>query len=425
MKKVLIITYYWPPSGGSGVQRWLKFAKYLPQHGWEPVIFTPENPSFEVEDASLVADVSKDIEVVKLPIWEPYVFVNKIKNKNSKQSDLVKKKDKGLLTKMVLWLRGNLFIPDPRVFWVKPAVKVLQDFVSTNNIDVIVTTGPPHSMHLIGLQLKHRTGVKWLADFRDPWSTWSLFDNFYLTSWVRKRHRKLESKVLKYADVVTTVSKYCAKEISELGNREVKVITNGFDDADFQNIERRKPEEFIIRHIGLIDEVRPQSFLTAVKQLTSEGLKLQVEFIGSINQALKHEVQEDPLLKNVISFVSYIPHEQVLKLYQQTAVLLLITLNSQNDQGTLPGKFFEYLASGRPILAIGPTDGDLSEALRNCNAGNIAEFDDVEAIKSYIRNYYVLHQQNALEINTSEEIACYSRSKLTEGLAKILNNMGA
>ena len=175
MKKVLVITYYWPPSGGSGVQRWLKFTKYLPATGWQPVVFTPENPSFEVKDYSLEKDISAEVEVIKLPIWEPYKFFQKLKGKGSQQSDLVKSSKAGFFSKLMLWLRGNLFIPDPRRFWIKPSIKVLGDILSSNEIDTVITTGPPHSMHLIGLKLKQKFNVKWVADFRDPWTTWLLY----------------------------------------------------------------------------------------------------------------------------------------------------------------------------------------------------------------------------------------------------------
>jgi len=380
MKKVLIITYYWPPSGGSGVQRWLKHTKYLPEFDWQPVVFTPENPSFEVKDESLLADISPETEVIKLPIWEPYQLINKLKGKGSQQTDLVKKNKRSFFSKLMLWIRGNFFIPDPRRFWVKSAVTVLKDMISSNNIDVVITTGPPHSMHLIGQKLKKHTEVKWVADFRDPWTQWELFDNFYLSSWARKRHKKLELSVLKQADAVLSVSKHYASDLEALGGRKVEVITNGFDQAEFEKVPDSKPDKFIIRHIGVVDELRdPRPILHALKQLVDKGdMDIQFEFVGNINQTLRAEIAEDDILNSVVDFKPYVPHNEVISLYKSSAVLLLVLANSRISIGNIPGKLFEYLASRRPVLVVGNTKGDSAEIVKNTNAGLAVERNDIE-----------------------------------------------
>jgi len=422
MKKVLIITYYWPPSGGSGVQRWLKHVKYLPQHEWQPYVFTPENPSFEVKDQSLVNDIPKDVEIIKLPIWEPYTLLNKVKGKGNQQSDLVKKKKKGFFTKLLLWLRGNLFVPDPRKFWVKPSVKVLEDLVVSNGIDVIITTGPPHSMHLIGQKLRKKLDVKWIADFRDPWTDWELFDNFYLTSLAQRKHKRLEKKVLKEADAVLSVSKHYALDLEKIGGRKVEVITNGFDDEEFAQVPDVKPEKFIIRHIGVVDELRdPRPVLEAVESLAKDSVEVEMEFIGNVNETLKAEVEESDVLKKQVSFKPYVPHSEVLELYRRSAVLLLVLANSKNSKGNIPGKLFEYLASERSILAVGDTSGDSAGIIASSGAGIAVERNDVNQIKQAI-----LSLKEDFESNKGlqkADINEFSRRSLTHKLVSVLNTL--
>lgn len=420
MKKVLIITYYWPPSGGSGVQRWLKFTKYLPQFGWQPFVFTPENPSFEVKDPALEKDISPEVEVLKLPIWEPYVIFEKFKGKGSQQSDLVRKKKKSLFSRFLLWVRGNFFIPDPRIFWVKPAAKVLEDIILANKIDVVITTGPPHSIHLIGLKLKKKLGVKWVADFRDPWTTWILINSFYLSVFARRQHQKLERNVLKNASAVIAASRQYAQELTQLGGRNVEVITNGFDEAEFAaHNKEEQPEEFFIRHVGVVDELRdPRSFLHAIQELAEEGDPVKVEFIGNVNVSLQGEIAANEVLNKLISFKPYVSHDKVFQIYQQSAVLLLIPF--QDTPGNIPGKLFEYLASQRPVLFVGPPEGDAAAILRETNAGIVCETNDTTAIKDAVRK---LKAQYSAGISDQKKtnISQYSRVNLTEKLAETLN----
>ncbi|TRX62141.1 glycosyltransferase family 4 protein [Fulvivirga sp. M361] len=424
MRKVLIITYYWPPSGGSGVQRWLKFTKHLPDFGWSPIIFTPENPSFEVKDQSLLKDISTEVEVIKLPIWEPLHLVSKIKGKGKQQSDLVKKDGKSLMDKLMLWTRGNLFIPDPRKYWVRPAVEMLKDIIVSNSVDVIITTGPPHSMHLIGLRLKRELGVKWLADFRDPWTRWDLLDTFYLTRWALKRHRNLERKVLKNADSLITVSNHYGKDFEQLSERDVAVITNGYEKEDFESYKDIKPEkDFVIRHVGLVDELRdPSPFLEAFHELlleSEEWRDVRIEFIGNVNQAFKTMVADNPHLRQQVSFKPYVPHKEVLMLYKKSSVLLLVLAHSQNAQGNIPGKLFEYLAAERPILGIGDPMGDSASIIAGSNAGKVCDPTDKESMKEALT---LLFQRSGVGFDLSD-IERYSRRKLTEQLATKLNDL--
>jgi len=271
MKKVLIISYYWPPSGGSGVQRWLKFAKYLPKFYWKPIIYTPENPYFDLMDNSLTAEIPNEVEVVKTKIWEPYYLKDKIfgKSKNSQTSGLI---NNTFTVKNYFfnWIRGNCFVPDPKIFWIKKSIDFLLKYINQNNIEYVVSTGPPHSMHLIALGLKKKNkNLKWIADFRDPWSKLDLLDNFHLSYFAKNKNKLLEKKVLCKANLILTVSEIWKDDFKKLGARNVKVITNGYDDSDFNNYtSKTSKEKFVIGHYGLINHLRnPKNFWKALDEM--------------------------------------------------------------------------------------------------------------------------------------------------------------
>jgi glycosyltransferase involved in cell wall biosynthesis len=398
-KRVLIITYYWPPSGGSGVQRWLKFVKYLVRAGWEPYVFTPENPSFTIRDPSLEKDVPPQAEVIRFPIWEPYqIFftINRwLGRANLQQTDFISTGKKSLMQKISAWIRGNFFIPDARLFWVKPSVRYLQDFVMRNQIDKIITTGPPHSVHLIGLRLKESNSqLRWLADFRDPWSEWDLLDTLSLSGWARGQHKKMEKRVLAVADRVITIAPYHVKRLEALSGRPVELITNGFDEEDFNAIIPVPTKKFTIRHVGVVDELRnPRPAMAALRQLCVEEesflTQVVVEFIGNVNTAFKNFIQDDPVLRKVTVFTGNVPHNQLLQLYGSTNLQLLVLAHTAIAPGNLPGKFFEYLASGRPILAIGPREGDAGKILKETNSGVICESSDTEGIKMALKDFFI------------------------------------
>jgi hypothetical protein len=223
MKKVLIITYYWPPAGGSGVQRWLKFSKYLPENGWKPYIFTPDSPAFDVKDEDLFSDIDVETEVWKTPIWEPYSLKDKLFGKSESSNAGIIQDKYSVKNKIMNWVRGNIFIPDPKVFWVKPSIKLLSKKIKEEGITHVVSTGPPHSMHLIALGLKKQNpDLKWVADFRDPWSEIDLLNDFHLTKKSKLKYRKLEKQVLQIADVCLTVSETWVESFKVLGSKKEK-----------------------------------------------------------------------------------------------------------------------------------------------------------------------------------------------------------
>ena len=374
-KKVLIVTYYWPPSGGGGVQRWLKFAKYLPDFGWEPIIFTPENPQFDQVDESLLEDVDPQLEVLKFPIWEPYHLFKKITGKRElKQGQVLEDGDNSFMKKLSIWLRGNLFIPDPRRFWIKPSVEYLNGLVKSNNIKTIISTGPPHSMHLIGMKVKMANPtINWVADFRDPWSEWDILHKFSLTKFSLNKHKALEQKVLKTANHILTVSENWKSDFERLGARRASTITNGYDSEDITASHSRM-DKFRVCHLGMLNDFRnPEVFWQALTEILEANENFREDFelslVGILSEKVSSQLEQNELLKPRVVLQDYVAHSEVNKVYTESSVLLLILNDSTNAKGHLPGKLFEYLAASVPIIGIGDTNGDASKILEDTRSG--------------------------------------------------------
>jgi len=423
MKKVLIISYYWPPSGGSGVQRWLKFTKYLPKNNWQPIIYTPENPYFEVKDEALLKDIPSKIDVWKTPIWEPYSLKDKFFGKGAKnQSAGIISNKKSLKNKLLNWMRGNVFIPDPKVYWVKPSVKFLQDKIKEEGIEKIITTGPPHSMHLIGLGLKKEIpNLKWIADFRDPWSEVDLLDEFYLSRLSRKKHKKLEQEVLKTADLTLTVSESWVKDLKRLGAKNVELITNGYDANDFE-LKPKRNDKFIIGHYGLLNHLRnPKNLWHTLNDICNENSefesKLEIHLSGNIDREVIAEIESLPKLRNKLKYLGYLSHKEVVKKYNEASILLLLLFNSKSGLGNYPGKIFEYFAAQRTILAFGPKDSDTQNLIVETNSGLYFTYEEKDFKQEVLELY---KQKEGLRIKDLDK---FSREKLTDKLSDLLDKL--
>ena len=423
MKKVLVITYYWPPAGGSGVQRWLKFTKYLPKYDWKPIVYTPENPYFEVQDESLLNDITSEVEIWKTPIWEPYTLKDKLFGKGeSSQSAGVITNKKSLKNKVLNWVRGNVFIPDPKINWVKPSVKVLLKKIKEEGIEHIITTGPPHSMHLIGLGLKKAIpNLKWIADFRDPWSELDLLDEFNLSSSSTKKHKDLEKEVLQTADVALTVSETWVDDLKRLGGGRVELITNGYDVADFE-LKPKTNNEFIIGHYGLLNHLRnPKNLWKALADLCTENTdfndKLKIHLSGNIDGEILAEIETYPQLKGKVKQLGYISHAKVLHQYNEADLLLLLLFNSKSGVGNYPGKIFEYFAAQKPIVAFGPEGSDTQKLIEKTNTGMYFSYAETNLKNDFLRLF-------KKEVNFSlENNEDFTRQKLSHDLANLLNTL--
>jgi glycosyltransferase involved in cell wall biosynthesis len=430
MKKALIITYYWPPSGGGGVMRWLKFTKYLPSEGWQPIVFTPSNPDPSATDNSLLKEISPETTVIKLPIWEPYDVYRKITGKKKeekfKAGYIAEASTKGWKDKLSVFIRGNLMIPDPRKFWVRPAEKFLLAYLKDNPVDVIISTGPPHSMHMIGMRLKEKLNIPWVADFRDPWTNIDFYDRLRLTVWADKKHRSLEKKVLKSADLVTTVSWSWAEDFKGIVPREIDVITNGYDPEDFSN-DAAKPDKFFsITHIGSFNKDRnPDAFWQALgsKAASDEGFRknLKLRFVGQTDQSIFDSLEKNGIKECAEDF-GFVDHKRSLEILGQSQVLLLPLNDAPNVSGIIPGKLFEYLATKRPVIVIGPATGDTARIINETAAGKVAGFEDGNGLRQIIDEYYMKFSENKLVIKDSA-IKKYSRKELTGQLARAIDRL--
>ena len=427
-KKVLIITYYWPPSGGSGVQRWLKFCKYLRRFDWEPVIYTPANPEVPVEDKSLFKEIPGNLTVLKRPVWEPYSLYKKFtrQKKDSKigTAFLTEDNKPKLAEKVSIWIRGNLFIPDARKYWIKPSVQYLTNYLKKHPVDAVVSTGPPHSMHLIAMELRTKLGVPWLADFRDPWTDIDFYKDLMLTKWADRKHHQLEAKVLKKADRVVVVSPNMIQKMEGIRGRSVDLITNGFDAEDYADRNIKPDKKFSISYVGnFVKTQNPPFFWEVLADLVENepgfNKDLKINLIGKTDVSVLNAVKENGL-SEYISENKYVPHETVTK-YQQSAQVLLLILKKVSVV-PYPGKFFEYLAAKRPILCLGPRDNDTAKLIRECNAGKVVQHGEKELLYKVIKEFYKAYKMDDLSIS-SHNIEKYSRENLTKHLANVLDEM--
>ena len=435
MKKVLILTYYWPPSGGAGVQRWLKFTKYLRDYGYEPVIYTALDAEYPVLDDSLEKDIPDGIEILREPIREPYSiyrqFLGKKKEERTYNVFITEGTKAGWKQKLALYIRANYFIPDARFLWIKPSVHFLSAYLKSHKIDLIASTGPPHSMHLIALKLKEELGIPWLADFRDPWTNIDFADDMPFSKSALKKNEKLEKAVLKKADHIVVVSDLMKQEFESKTHQPVSLITNGFDHADFENISIAEGKEhFTLLHTGSLNNRRNHPAVwKAISQLIAEKPEkmdtFRIKLIGKTDEKTHDDIKKYGL-ENITEFVDYMAHADVITEQLKADVLLLLVNRFGEDsndfksaKGTVTGKLFEYLACQKPILAVGMLDSQIDDILTDTKAGKVCQFDDVAEIKTFLLsciNGFSLHSEK-------EKIMQYSRKNLTGELVAIFARM--
>ncbi len=425
-KKLLIITYYWPPAGGPGVQRWLKFVKYLPDFNVQPIVYIPENPTYPIIDNGLQSEVSEKAIILKSKIKEPYglaSFFGKNKTKKISSGIIPNKKKQSFVERILLWVRGNIFIPDARFLWVKPSVHYLKKYIEENQIDTIVTSGPPHSLHLIGSQLKRELGVKWFADFRDPWTTIGYHKALKLSSYAEKKHKALEKEVLNSADTIIVTSKTTKAEFQAITSKPIEVITNGYD---VEKVTKQTlDEKFTLAHIGsFLSDRNPKILWQAIQELTKENMDFkndfQLKLLGATSQEVLDTINEFQLGDFVLN-LGYVSHQEAVEHQRKSQVLLLIEINSEDTKSIIPGKVFEYIVSERPIVAIGPKDSDFAEIITSTNTGVFFTYDEKEKLKSVLLNYYGLFKNNNLKVH-AVGLQQYSRKSLTEKLAKLVKS---
>jgi len=421
MQKVLIVTYYWPPAGGPGVQRWLYFAAYLREFGIEPVIYTPENPHYPLRDESLTGQIPEGMQVYRQKIREPYQYARLLSPSGTKRisSGIINREKPGRMERLMLWVRGNIFIPDARKYWIKPSVNFLSGVLKKEGIDTVITTGPPHSLHLIGLKLKGLEKIRWIADFRDPWTSIGYHSALRLSKRAIGKHRKMEAAVLNGADAVITTSSRTMREFKPLTPRPIHVITNGYSGE--LNTKRQPEGPFTISHIGsLLSGRNPVSLWKALKSLSDEYPEFQrdlkIELIGPVSAEVLQSIHDQGLGEQ-LSVKDYIPHDEALEHQRRAQILLLIEMDTPETPGIIPGKFFEYLAASRPILAIGPENWEVASLIAECNSGIAFRYEEQKEIKLILHTWYQDYKKHNLTVE-AEGVEAYHRRALTGRLVK-------
>ena len=436
MKRVLIITYYWPPTGGSGVQRWVKFAKYLPSEGWQPVIYTPENPEQLAVDLSLEKEIPENTEVLKTHITEPYELYKKFLKKSGHTKEAVEvnpvnAQNKSFAQKAAMWVRGNFFRPDPRCMWIRPSVKYLKKYLEEHPVDLIVSTGPPQSMHMIGRLLARETGIPWIADFRDPWTKIFYFKHLSMTRATQRWHKKMEKKVLDDAAAVVAVSPLVQQEFQAMTQTPVELITNGYDECDFPHGKSDEAtggadKNFVITHTGLFAaDGNPTTLWTVLAEKCDKDeifrKRLKIKLVGKTDEQIINGIKEAGLRENLID-LGYQPHAAAIE-EQRMASLLILPLRKEPEyKAVLPGKLFEYLASWRPVLGIGQPDGAMSMILNTTKTGIVLNWEDKTSISRFIDYCWKKHLSGELTVEDAD-ISRFTRRNLTRQMAALFNKI--
>jgi len=424
MKKVLIITYYWPPSGGAGVQRWLKMSKYLPEFGIEPIIITvdPNYASYPQIDQSLLKEISPTIRVLKTKTREPFGLYKKLLRKKLPSGGFSESSKKTATDKILRFLRSNFFIPDPRKGWNYYAFKEAERIISSEEIVAVITTSPPHSTQLVGLRLKKKYNLPWIADLRDPWTDIYYYQELYHSKLSRSIDLKWEQKVILAADKICVVSEAIKKLFADKHKVDkICVVPNGFDEADFTGINVPESGLFSVLYVGTTsDKYEIPKFLVAFKKCLAAGLtNLRIEFTGIISSDIKRFIEEN-MLWDFVKINQYKPHREAVADMLKADMLLLSIPNQKNNEGILTGKLFEYLATRNLILGIGPPAGDAASILTACNAGKMFEYTDAEGIGDFIAGAYVKKEKGLLLRNDSEEVTKFSRKYQAKQISEVI-----
>ena len=414
MKKLLVITYYWPPAGGSGVQRWLNLSRYLAELGWDITVMAPQNPSYPIVDNSISESISSLVKVIKVPIFEPVNIVNRSNKKNRDHIE-----SSGILHKIILWIRSNLFFPDSRMFWIKKVTKVASSYVRKKNVDCIITTAPPFSTHMIGYYIKLKTNVKWIADFRDPWADFFPFKQLPMTNMLREKHLKWEQKCLAYSDTVITTSPSLTKTYLKT-NKNSYTVTNGYESL----IETESTDKFIMIYTGVMKSIQnPDNLWIVLKELCEEDKDFSRDLVVNLIGDFDNTILNDSNIVSLSSHIRFKGYLDVIKLKAQlkkAQVLLLSSVNLEGVNNIIPGKLFLYLSVKRPILAFSALDSDVEDIINKTKSGRVFDYSDKVDLKQHILELYnrFKTEHNSLDSNDIDQ---YSYKYLSKRLSVILD----
>lgn len=431
-RKVLIITYYWPPSGGPGVRRILKFVKYLGDFGWEPFILTVKDGEYPNIDETLIDEIPGGLEIFQTKTWEPYHFYRWLSGKKSKANIptyiLNRDDSSSLLERITKSIRGNIFIPDARIGWIPFAVKRGREIIAAHDIDLIFSSGPPHTVHLIAHKIARKTGLKWVADFRDPWTDVFYYKDLKRFGWAIRIDQYLEKKVLKNATAITTVSPSIAELLKHKIKNNYFVLPSGFDESDFDGIQSKKPNKFRITYLGnLASSQNPEVFFQALAEMSSTNADfksdLELQFAGNVHPVILASLEKNKLSQFTKIF-PYIPHDQVVHSMASAQILLLIIPEYIHNEGILTGKLFDYMGAKKFILGIGPPQGDAAAILQETSQGRMISYSDLAGMKELlVGQYYLWKKQTTVTRSSDSKVKKYCFKDLTAKLANIFNEL--
>ncbi len=424
-KRVLIISYYWPPAGGISPLRIVKFVKYLRNFGWEPVVCVPKKADYLYFDDTYFKDIPDDITVLKKSIIEPFKLFKIVSGRKKEDTNnplYGNNTKKSKIDNFAIWVRGNFFIPDARALWIKPTVRFLSKYIQQNHIDAILTDGPPHTNTVIGMRLAQKFNIPWLADFQDPWTQVDYYKLFKIGKLADRKHKKLEQEVFKTADKITIASPTWAKDLESIGAKNVDVIYYGYDEDDFKDIDETETDDFIISHAGILGEDRnPETLFKVLRDIAQENPqfreKLKIMFAGPVDIPVKETIQKYNLTEHYVE-LGNIPRKKVLELNAMSKILLLPINKAENAKGRLPGKLYEYLRSRTPIISFGKLDGDAAKIIADSKAGITVKYDDYQDIKTFINN--VFYNKVKFEPQNIEQ---FSNENQTKKIAEFLDKI--
>lgn len=415
----MILTYYWPPSGGSGVQRWMYFAKYLKQLGWTPFVITVDEKyaSYPSLDQSLLSEVN-DIRVIKTKTREPLKWYSLLftgsKNRGIPQGEV---KTNGFLSRLAAFIRGNYFIPDARKGWNTYAQAQAEHYIRNEGISKVITTGPPHSTHLVGLKLKSQFGVQWWADFRDPWTTVFYNKDLYRSARAEKKDGRWEETVLQTADgILTTVGGSLIQKLqAKAPEQSFHVLPNGYDENLMASVTRTNIVEFHVVYTGLLTENQDYSPVMKVLNELAGQYEIRLSLAGNISSSLIEKIKQiSP--KIAIDYKGYLSHKEAIGL-MKSGDLLLNFIFKGADQDMISGKLLEYVASGLPVLSIGNPDSEAGRFLDSASHAQTIKANEKLALKIFIDG---IAQQKVKIENKIPDLKKWSRQTLSEYLATLL-----
>ena len=403
----------------------MKFVKYLPEYNIKPILYIPENPNYPIYDYSLNDEVSERLEIIKNPITEISNIISNSKSLNLIRSgNIPNPKEQSLFQRLLFFIRGNLFIPDMKILWKNKSIDFIENYLSKTKIDVVITTGPPHSLHLIGYELKKRLNIKWISDFRDPWVNLNYLNRFHLLPSVKRRHKKLRDKVLINSNSVIVTSEKLKKLYKEIAPNIFK-ITNGYDyEYSTVNIDSK----FSISHIGsLYPERNPKYLWDIIDEIciNNEEFRsnLQINFIGNTSEKIIKYLS-NKTFKSCVKFFDYVDYKRAIEFMCSSQILLMVEVNDNDSSYAIPGKLFDYLNSKRPIIAIGPDKSEVNQILYDTNAGKFFNYNESINLKLHIENLYNQYEMGSISYD-AKNISIYRRKNLTEELSKIINKVSS